>query len=219
MRPPRRRPLAALPVLVAALALAACGDEGKRGRDDGPVLAPGAGPGATPTSPSAPAAPPLPTTVPPPPPATPTPAPAVPPPPPTALAASAALSPRAGDWVTWTVRAAGVEGATTVTWRAKAVEATRVLVAVASVSTDGAGRSVGSSAQDVWMARAVAPTGLEAAAEGAAVVVGTTTLRPRDVVRGDTTVSFHEGVPLGGVARSRGPGGVEQVVTAFGRGS
>jgi hypothetical protein len=198
----------------------ACGDDGKVGTSGGPVSAPAATPGV-PASPGGTAAPgpspglPIPTPVPP------------------VAGAPVSPSPRVGDWVTWEIRVTGgaaATGKTTLTWRATAVEAARLLLRVDSATTDAAGKTIATSSTEDWVPW---PAGPPAAATAGPVAppapgtpnnltevhVGAVTIPTRAAVRGETTVGYADAIPLGGVAWSRGPGGVEQTVVGFGRGS
>src|SRR5258708_2240862 len=134
--PALARTSASFLLAVAASLLVACGDDGKVGKQGGPVSAPGSSAPAA-TLPPAPAVPGEPAGT------------ASPPPSPGATGA-AAFDPRVGDWVRWDVKVDGVAGKTTLTWRAKAVEAERVLLVVESVTVDGTGKQTATSSSEQW---------------------------------------------------------------------
>lgn len=197
----RARPAVAALVL---LVLAACGDDGKQGSRGAPAAPPVEGPAAPGLpGPGAPVAP----------------APAGSPVGPTAgpgATPGVATAPRVGDWVRWEVRATGVRAATSLRWTVVAVEADRVRLRVESGPLDDAGAVIGARTTEVW---APTPTRPDATGAPEAVPVGTRTVTARSVTRGEFTAWYADEVPLGGLVRSRGPGGVEQVALDFGRGS
>jgi hypothetical protein len=189
---PVRRVHAAL--LAASLAFPACGDDPK--------------PPETPTP-----LPPLSGTA--------FPEPSPPPTPPVERAADW-TSVRVGDAVTWEVRVEGSPLVTTLTWTATAVDAGRVRYAVTTRTTTADGRRVAeTSTEESRDASAPAFPGepvSEAVDETAVPSLGPTTRRTYRVGGEETTVWLSPKVPFGGVARVRGPGGVEQSLVRFSRG-
>lgn len=177
------------------LALAACGDDGKQGSRGAPAAPP------TTPSPTGPAAP-APTI----------PSPGVPPP----AAAGTVVTPRVGDWVRFEVRATGVDAATSLRWTAVAVEAGRVRLRVESGALDASGAVLSPRTTEVWVPL---PTLPETPGAPESVPVGGRSVSARPVTRGEFTSWYAAEVPLGGLVRSRGPGGVEQTAVDFGRGS
>lgn len=202
-------------VATAVLALAACGDDGKQGTRGAPAAPPPAGPavpGPALPGPDAPG-PAVPT------PALPTPGvptPAVPTPGAPPSAAGTVVTPRVGDWVRFEVRAPGMDAATSLRWTAIAVEAGRVRLRVESGAVDASGAVLGARTTEVWVPL---PTLPEAPGAPESVAVGARAVSARPLTRGEFTAWYAAEVPLGGLVRSRGPGGVEQAAVDFGRGS
>lgn len=206
--------------LALAVALVACGDDGKQGTRGAPAAPPTAGPasaGPTVPGPALPGA-----ALPTPPVATPAaqnpaaqnpaaPSSGAPP-----SAAGTVVTPRVGDWVRFEVRAPGVDAATSLRWTAIAVESGRVRLRVESGALDPSGAVLSPRTTEVWVPL---PTLPDAPGAPASVTIGTRTVSARPVTRGEFTAWYAAEVPLGGLARSRGPGGVEQTAVDFGRGS
>ncbi|MFO0933200.1 MAG: hypothetical protein U1E39_10895 [Planctomycetota bacterium] len=203
------------------LALAACGDDGKQGSRGAPATAPTpspagpAVPGPALPGPRIPDAP-APTAPVPGVPAPAVPAPAVPMPGAPPAVAGTVVTPRVGDWVRFEVRAPGVDARTSLRWTAIAVEAGRVRLRVESGTLDASGAVVSPRTTEVW---APLPTAPDAAGAPESIPVGGRTVSARPVTRGEFTGWYAAEVPLGGLVRSRGPGGVEQTALDFGRGS
>jgi|GEM_PF-3120137 len=182
----------ALPILVA-LGSVACGDDGKQGTRGAPAVAPGDA-----TGPTAPAPP---TSAP----STPSPGPA-----------GATVPTRVGDWVLWEVKAPGIDARTSLRWTAVAVEATRVRLRIETGTLDVSGATIGARTTESWVALPAVPS---ATAPAEPIDVKGRAVAARPVTRGEFTAWYAAEVPLGGLARSRGPGGVEQTALDFGRGS
>ena len=189
------------------LALAACGDDGKQGSRG----APAAPPTPSPTGPSVPG------------PALP--GPRIPDAPTPPAAAGTVVTPRVGDWVRFEVRATGVDAATSLRWTAVAVEASRVRLRVESGALDASGAVLSARTAEVWLSARTTevwvplPTLPETPGAPESVPVGGRSVSARPVTRGEFTAWYAAEVPLGGLVRSRGPGGVEQTAVDFGRGS
>jgi hypothetical protein len=182
-----------LPVLVAvSLLAAACGDDPKGPTPSVPTLPP---PAAEPPAPA--------------------PAPAV------ARDLDWAAV-RAGDEVTWEVRVEGSPLVTSLTWVATSVEGGRVAYTVSSRTTAPDGRVVAETrteeSRDAAAAAFPGEPVSEAPDDAAVPSVGPTTRRTYRVDGQETTVWLSPKVPFGGVARVRGPGGVEQSLVRFSRG-
>ncbi|MBL9089081.1 MAG: hypothetical protein JNM10_18220, partial [Planctomycetia bacterium] len=144
------------------------------------------------------------------------PTPAGPPPGAGPAAAGTIVTPRVGDWVRFEVRATGVDATTSLRWTAVAVEAARVRLRVESGTLGPAGAVLSARTTEVWVPL---PTLPDAPGTPEPVRVGTRTVAARPVTRGEFTAWYAAEVPLGGLVRSRGPGGVEQAAVDFGRGS
>lgn len=192
-------------VVAATLGFVACGDDGKTGTRGAPAAAP------TTARPDAVPAPPSPS------PSSPAPSPTGPagPPPPVAPGGTL-VTPRVGDWVLYEVRAPGVDARTSLRWTAVAVEATRVRLRIEAGALDASGATVGGRTTEAWVPLPTFPAATSAAER---VEVKGRALEARSTTRGEFTGWYAAEVPLGGLVRSRGPGGVEQTALDFGRGS
>jgi hypothetical protein len=193
-----------LGVLALALSFTACGDDGKVGSKDFPPPAPPAAPAPPPAPAGTPAIPPAP----------------APAPGPTTSASGGWRGTRAGDRLTWEVRTAGSDAVTRLTWTAERVAGGRVEFRVESRTTAADGREVASS--DATSAHDLAEVGTPPGTPETVQAAGRSFAATKAVRRtgdAETTVWTSADLPLSGVVRSTGPGGVEQVLVSWSRGS
>src|SRR5436190_13586200 len=173
--------LRTLPLWALLVALAACGDDAKVGSRGAPPSTPSGPPAGTPASPT-PAPAPTPAG-----PATPT-APAPAPTGQTPPAAGVPVVPRVGDWATWTVRVAGSDGMTRLTWRIVSLDAIQAGVSITSATTDGSGRDLSASETQtkIDLAKLRPTSRLQGATPSEPVVVGARRIPVRVAFVGET---------------------------------
>ena len=128
--------------------------------------------------------------------------------------------PRVGDWATWTVRVAGSDGMTRLTWRIVSLDAIQAGVSITSATTDGSGRDLSASETQtkIDLAKLRPTSRLQGATPSEPVVVGARRIPVRVAFVGETKAWVSDEVPVTGLVRSTGPGGTEQVLVDFGRG-
>ena len=123
---------------------------------------------------------------------------------------------KVGDWVAWEVRAAGSEAVTQLTWRATALDGARVRFSITSETKDAAGKVI--AHVEAQESRSAADGPLPAGTPETVKVAGRDLATVRTEATEGTVWRSRE-VPLGGLVRSKGPGGVEQMLVGYGRGS